>query len=296
MKVALLGYGYWGKILRKYIDNSEHFDLIYIYKPNQDNFDMYTNNLNKILNDPSIKAVFIATPIKTHYDLARIMLFNKKHVFCEKPLTSNIKEAMELKEIAKKNNVVMETNFIYNDSLGIKKLLEFCKFKKNKITYIYASIKQFGNFYEYDNVYEVLGSHVLSVIFNLFEEQKFNVKYDHYIINSKNIAESGRIRLYNNNLKIDILVSLKDIEKERKVVIYTDKDIVQYNALSTDTVKVVQYDKAEGNAIVNKINFSYNESDNLKYSIDRFWNVINKKQNSNIDIAIKVADSLYNYH
>src|SRR3954447_24235676 len=60
----------------------------------------WTSDYDVILADDSIDAVYIATPIATHFDLTRDALRAGKHVLVEKPLAMNAGEAAELFAIA----------------------------------------------------------------------------------------------------------------------------------------------------------------------------------------------------
>ena len=60
----------------------------------------------EMLNDKSLEIdiVYIATPVKYHYDHIKLCLLAGKNVICEKPITSNISQMEQLITIAKKNN------------------------------------------------------------------------------------------------------------------------------------------------------------------------------------------------
>lgn len=66
----------------------------------------YTTNYNEFLK--TVDAVYIATPHKTHYEYAKLAILNKKHVLCEKPMVLSKREAEELFELAKTNNVILQ--------------------------------------------------------------------------------------------------------------------------------------------------------------------------------------------
>lgn len=53
-----------------------------------------------------IDAVYIASPNSLHYSQSKLMLENRKHVLCEKPITITPEEFTELSELAEKNNLV----------------------------------------------------------------------------------------------------------------------------------------------------------------------------------------------
>ncbi len=63
-------------------------------------------DLQKLASDPEIEAVYIASPNAFHYSQSKLMLQNKKHVLCEKPITVTPEELEELQALAKLNGVV----------------------------------------------------------------------------------------------------------------------------------------------------------------------------------------------
>jgi len=65
-----------------------------------------------ILRDPEVDVVHLATPNKTHYDMAREALLANKHVVCEKPLAMNSQETAKLVELAhSKPNLIAAVNY-----------------------------------------------------------------------------------------------------------------------------------------------------------------------------------------
>jgi len=67
----------------------------------------FTDSFEAVLNHPNVSAVVIATPSDTHFELAKKSLLAGKHVYVEKPLARDVKEADELDEIATRENLVL---------------------------------------------------------------------------------------------------------------------------------------------------------------------------------------------
>lgn len=67
---------------------------------------IYTDNINDVLDDPSIDAVIITTPASTHYDYAKQVLEKGKHCMVEKPFTEKFSHAVELIQIAQAKGLV----------------------------------------------------------------------------------------------------------------------------------------------------------------------------------------------
>lgn len=67
----------------------------------------YFDSLEAMAASDLIDAVYIASPNSLHYPQSLLFLSNKKHVICEKPLASNIREAEAAIAAAKENQVVL---------------------------------------------------------------------------------------------------------------------------------------------------------------------------------------------
>src|SRR5688572_6852900 len=79
VRVGLVGLGYWGPNLLRVIADSPNVELRTICDLDGDRLERFgrrhptaatTHFFDDLLQDPEIDAVFIATPISTHYDLA----------------------------------------------------------------------------------------------------------------------------------------------------------------------------------------------------------------------------------
>jgi len=136
VRFGIIGYGYWGPNIARVINESSNSKLIYcadlVDKSLKDVKQKYpevkiTKNYQDILGDSSIEAVFVVTPTRTHFKIAKDCLLSKKHVFVEKPLAYSSKECQELIKIAKENNVKLMVGhlFLFNSSvIYIKNLLQ----------------------------------------------------------------------------------------------------------------------------------------------------------------------------
>lgn len=106
--VGIVGLGYWGPNHVRVLQESEEAVLRWICDTDPRRVDRLgrrtvaatTTDLDHILSDPCTDAVIVATPISTHYELARRCLEAGKHVLVEKPLAGTAKEADELIALA----------------------------------------------------------------------------------------------------------------------------------------------------------------------------------------------------
>ena len=290
MKTAIIGYGYWGKILRYYIEKDHNYSLVKIYDLNLKPKKIFTDKIDDILNK-DIKAVFICTPIKTHFSLSKLMLNNNKHVFCEKPLAKSSKDVKELIKISKKKEKVIQTDFTFIQSKSIKKMKELIP-NIGQIYFASFAMKQYGKFYQEDNVYEILGSHMISILYYLFDDMNLSFKFSDYYLDRENKPEIGDILFNTNKLNGNISLSLHSPYKERKIILKGEKGILYYNPLEKNSLKY--YSASKDKIILNNI-FNFDEKNNLGYSIENFYSVINGQEKSNINLSKKVTAVLGQY-
>jgi predicted dehydrogenase len=103
-RIALVGVGRWGRRLLPGL--AQRFDVrLACTRGNLESADWlrthareveHTASLDRVLDDDSIEAVVVATPIESHAEIASRALGAGKHVFVEKPLATSIDEATAL--------------------------------------------------------------------------------------------------------------------------------------------------------------------------------------------------------
>lgn len=280
MKIALIGNGYWGKKLQKYIP--QFFDLEYIADSKFDK--------NIIWDDKEVGSVIIATPIDTHYEIAKEALLANKHIYVEKPITMKYDEAIELKELAEKNGLRIGVDYTQTFSPSVNRISALLP-KIGDVKWIEITIRHLGRFMEYD-VHWLLASHglsILSTFINLDEVGEF--KFCDYLYHNS-VCTTGQI-LFDKGY---IDTSLNWHEREMCVNIYGEHGNIECNLFSKPTIKVVlynkKYKKLHNDLIEKEYGYTFNESDNLKYSIAYFKYLIDGKARPNIDMAIQITKIL----
>ena len=107
---------------------------------------IYTD-LNEMLDDPMIDIVYIASPNSLHYVYAKQILNKGKHVICEKPFTSNLKQCEELFALAEEKG-----RFIFEAIITIHEP-NFAKIKDllpnlGNIKLVHSNYSQYSSRYE----------------------------------------------------------------------------------------------------------------------------------------------------
>ncbi len=119
LKIGVLGVGHLGKIHLKCIQLAEtHFQLAGFYDSDPQVAEKVAQEFNipafssaAALMD-AVDVVDIVTPTVTHFELARMALSKKKHLFIEKPLTTTVAEGEELVKLARAQGVKVQVGHV----------------------------------------------------------------------------------------------------------------------------------------------------------------------------------------
>jgi predicted dehydrogenase len=116
-----------------------------------------TADTDEVLKSTEIDAIAVVSPVWTHYELSKRALENGKHVFVEKPFTSNVAQAEELVELAAKKNLKIMVDHTFLFTGAVKKIRQL------------VDDDALGNLYYYDSTRVNLGlfQHDINVLWDL---------------------------------------------------------------------------------------------------------------------------------
>src|SRR3989441_46312 len=139
--------------------------------------DYAPESYDDVLADESVEAVVVATPVPTHYELARRALEAGKHVFVEKPPAMRGAEMEELCELAEEHDRVLMPGHLLLYHPGVQKLKEIVDSGElGEVLYVYGNRQNLGTFRTNENALWSLGVHDLSVLLHLVEEEPSEVE------------------------------------------------------------------------------------------------------------------------
>lgn len=134
INIALIGYGYWGPNVARNIYRNKELNFIYICDLKQERLDLakqlyandvkYTTSFDTVIADKTIDAVCLAVETSSHFELGKKVIEAGKHLYVEKPFTDNVKQARELKDLAKQYNVTVHVDHIMIYHPAIQKVKE----------------------------------------------------------------------------------------------------------------------------------------------------------------------------
>jgi predicted dehydrogenase len=251
--IGVVGCGYWGPNLIRNFSKIPNCRVVGVCDFKQERLahikSLYPDvktimKYDDIVNDRSIDALCIATPIATHFTLAKAALRKNKHVFVEKPLAESLRKAGILTSLAQKQKRILMVGHTFLYHPAIEKIRRILQNKElGRIYYVSMERLNLGLFQKDLNVVWDLAPHDISIL--------------KYITNKKPIAISafGMANVYkpiedvaivNIKLQGGILVTMRlswlDPHKVRKVIIVGSKKMLVYDDISEQD-KITIYDK-----------------------------------------------------
>lgn len=252
MKIALVGYGYWGPNLAKNIHSIDELDLVGICEKSKSKLskakDLYGDNLvyaddyKLFIKDPEIDAIAIATSTEASFPIVMDALDADKNIFIEKPIATSVKRTKMIQALVNKKDLVVHCDHImlYHPVIRyIKNMLD--KGELGELLYIDVSRANLGPIRKDVNALLDLAVHDIAVIDFLsggviaqtvsamgqvcFGKQEaltyLTIKYDSFIAHIKSSWVSP--------------------VKERKTVVAGTKKMVMFDDVAMD--KLTIYDK-----------------------------------------------------
>ena len=198
--MGVVGAGYWGPNLARNIASLQQTELSYICDVDKERLEKIasiyplarcTTKLDDLL-ESDIEAVAIATPVKTHYQIAKKFLAAGKHVLIEKPMTRSSKEAENLLDLAKKKNLILMVDHTFNYTSAVKKIKELISKKELGELMYWDSVRISLGLFQHDvNVLWDLAVHDLAIMDYVISEKPISVRaigMTHYTEGIENIA------------------------------------------------------------------------------------------------------------
>ena len=181
IKFGVIGYGYWGPNIVRNLDQLERADVLAVCDVNASARKRAQKAFSHvgIMSDPAeliastdVDAIAVVTPVWTHFELAKAALENGKHIFVEKPFTSNTEQAEELIELAARKHlkIMVDHTFLFTGAvMKIRQLLD--ENALGKLFYYDSTRVNLGLFQHDINVVWDLAPHDLSIMDYLIQQR-----------------------------------------------------------------------------------------------------------------------------
>ena len=190
IKVGLCGFGYWGPNLLRNLATNPGFCPVAVaerreaYRANAatlaPNLRLY-EDATDLIDDREVEAVAIATPVSSHFELARRALTRFKHVLVEKPMCASVAEGEELVALAKRTRRTLMVDHTYLFHGAVQKLHALKTSGALGVVSYFDSVRiNLGLFQPDMNVLWDLAPHDFSIMNYLFDEEPIHLEATGY--------------------------------------------------------------------------------------------------------------------
>lgn len=172
--IAVVGAGYWGPNLIRNFAATPGAQVEAICDLSRERLAKVrdlclsadlTSDYAALLQRKDIHAVAIATPVSSHYPLAKAALEAGKHVLVEKPMTASVAQAEELVALAEKKNLVLMVDHTFAYTAAVRRIKEMVEDKSLGELLYYDSVRINLGLFQHDvNVLWDLAVHDLAIM------------------------------------------------------------------------------------------------------------------------------------
>jgi len=260
MKIAVIGCGYWGpNLVRNFIQSNKVKNVICCdldstrlarMKSLYPSVEIITD-YKDLLAMEDLDGVAIATPVKTHYPVAKDFLSWDKHVYVEKPFTHSYETALDLVKLGEEKKRVLMVGHTFEYTAAVNKIREIVESGElGKILYISCIRVNLGLFQPDINVVWDLAPHDISIILYIMGETPVSVNAQgkaHFRPDIEDVAtttlnfKNGVIAFIHNSWLDPNKIRRTTIVGTRKMLVYDDIEYQEKIKIYDKGVEVPPY-------------------------------------------------------
>ncbi|MBI3913800.1 MAG: Gfo/Idh/MocA family oxidoreductase [Chloroflexi bacterium] len=251
-RIGLIGYGYWGPNLARNFHALANAQLVAIADADAARLAeparlfharTYTD-ANEILRDPTLDAVAIATPARTHFDLARAALERGKHVLVEKPLAMNSREARTLIALAAEKQRMLMVGHTFEYNPAVWKIRELIAARAlGDVYYIYSNRVNLGRVQQDINALWSIAPHDVSILLYVLGALPLDVSARGAAYVGDHVEDVVFVTLsFPNKVIAHIHASWLDPSKVRQMTIVGSEKMIVYDDVDPEA-RLRIYDK-----------------------------------------------------
>ena len=245
INIGVVGCGYWGPNLVRNFSALDDCTVKMICDTDTHRLETVSSqyphveladDFSKLIADPGIDAIVIATPVRFHFEMALQSLLAGKHTFVEKPMVSNLHDGKILIETAQKykRTLMVGHTFIYSSAVRkMKQIIESGEL--GEIQYLAARRLNLGLFQKDINVAWDLAPHDISIILYLLNESPSSVNCQGKAHVHPDIEDITNMVLnYSNGRFATIQSSWLDPNKVRDMTVVGSKKMLDLQRFGAD--------------------------------------------------------------
>lgn len=240
IRIGIVGLGYWGPNLVRCFQSLPECEVTYVCDRDTERLARVcasardvigTTEHDEVLRREAVDAVVIATPTRTHYELAQAALQEGLHTFVEKPLATSSDECADLIELADANNCTLFVGHVFLYSAAVAKLKELVtNGELGDIYYISSTRLNLGPVRRDVNALWDLAPHDTSVILELMGSSPTSVSCSGLAYLDQRIHDVCNVTMQFPENRIGIVhVSWLDPHKRRVMTIVGSRKMAVYD-------------------------------------------------------------------
>jgi len=252
-KIAVIGLGYWGPNLARNLFTNRRCTGLVLCDRDESRLAMQAerypgaekcSDFDKVVADPTIDGVVIATDAMSHYPLARRALESGKHVFVEKPFASSEAEARHLVELGGERKLVTMVGHTFLFSPPVIKTREVIQSGELGEIYFITALRVNLGIHQKDiSVVWDLAPHDFSMLFYWLGEEPDRIESfgNDYVLSG--IPDVAFINLhFPSDVIANVQLSWLSPSKLRRTVVVGSRKMLVYDDTEPDE-KIKIYDK-----------------------------------------------------
>jgi predicted dehydrogenase len=248
----VVGLGYWGPNLLRVLIERTDVDVRWICDLDQTRLDRLsrrypsvktTRAIDDVLDDPIIDGIVLATPVHSHYDLARRCIEAGKHTFVEKPLAPSAAQAAELIDYAARRELVLMCGHTFLYSPPVRRVRELIDQGELGDIYFMSSSRVNLGLHQRDvSVVWDLGPHDFSILLYWLGTSPNEIRATGRDSIVPGITDVAFVTMqFASGLIANVELSWLAPSKLRRTVIVGSKKMVVYEDGSAEAIKI--YDR-----------------------------------------------------
>ncbi len=251
-RIGLVGYGYWGPNLARNFHALPDARLVAVADADAPRLAeparLYAArtyaDYRELLADPTLDAVAIATPARTHFEIARAALERGKHVLVEKPLAMSSEEARQLIALAAQKGRVLMVGHTFEHNPAVWKIRELVERRElGDLYYIYANRVNLGRVQRDINALWSIAPHDISILLYVLGALPRDVSARGATYLSENVEDVVFVTLtFPNHVLAHIHASWLDPSKVRQMTIVGSEKMIVYDDVDAEA-RLRIYDK-----------------------------------------------------
>src|SRR5215469_15268710 len=252
VRVGVIGCGYWGPHLVRNLHEITEAELLAVSDLRPERLDYVATRYPgvRVLSEHTdllatdVDAVVVATPIHTHYAVAREALLAGKHVLVEKPLATSVTEAAHLVALAHRQQRVLMTGhtFVFNPAVReLRRLVQAGDL--GRIYYGDAARLNLGLFQRHANVLWDLAPHDISILMHVLGQDPVMVSARGSTCVQAGVHDVCYMEIhFSGGTSANVHVSWLDPDKVRRLTLVGDRRMAVFDDVSA-TAKLRIYDQ-----------------------------------------------------